>query len=330
MAGMDEVARVAERYARFAAEEAPGRSRVYADWAERVAEDAAIAAVLARIPPAHRQPPLVFAVTRLLGAAPDADADAWARHVRERADEVVSECAARSLQTNEPLRCAALLPALSLVAGPIALLELGVSGGLCLFPDRYSYRYATAGGAMRLDPAEGPSRVVLDSAWDGPVPDLRLPDVVWRAGVDLQPRDPGDPGDRAWLETLVWPGEEGRRERIAHALDIAAADPPRLVAADAGDPQVLRALAAEAPSGVTLVVSTPGVLPYLPRARRAALIAAIRELDARWITLDAPGLHDGWTQPIDAAEWSGGFALALDGRVLAAADPLGAHVRWRA
>ncbi|GLJ61856.1 hypothetical protein GCM10017576_19860 [Microbacterium barkeri] len=330
MAGMDEVAQVAERFARFAAEEAPGRSRVYGDWAARVAEDGTVAAVLARIPAAHRQPPLVFAVTRLLGAADDADAADWARFVRERADDIVAECGVRGLQTNEPLRCAALLPALSLVPGPIALLELGASGGLCLYPDRYSYRYAATGRHVHLDPVDGASGVVLTSTWDGPLPELRLPEVVWRAGVDLQPRDPRDPRDRAWLEMLVWPGEEGRRERIARALDIAAADPPLLIAGDAGDPEALRALAADAPSEATLVVSTPGVLPYLPRARREALIDAIRALGARWITLDAPGLHSGWTEPVGEAEWPGGFALALDGRVLAAADPLGACVRWRA
>ena len=65
----------------------------------------------------------------------------WAEWVSDHADEVVAECSARSLQTNEPLRCAALLPALSGIDGPIALLEIGASAGLCLYPDRYSYRY---------------------------------------------------------------------------------------------------------------------------------------------------------------------------------------------
>jgi hypothetical protein len=329
MAGMDEVEQVRERFARFAADEAPGRSPVYEAWALRVASDEALAAVLARIPAAHRQPPLVFAVTRLLGAPLDA-AD-WAAFVLARGDDVVVECAARSLQTNEPLRCAALLPALSLIDGPIALLELGASGGLCLYPDRYSYRYTgSSGERMAADPEDGPSRVVLTAAWAGPPASLRMPEVVWRAGIDLEPRDSRSAADRAWLTTLVWPGEEGRRERIDAALDIAAGDPPLLVSGDAGDAALLRTVADGAPRDATLVVSTPGVLPYLPRARRDALIAAIREMDARWITLDAPGLHHGWTEPIDRDTWPGGLALALDGRVLAAADPLGARVEWRA
>lgn len=327
----DEVAAVAERFARFARDEAPGRSGVYLAWARAVAADGALCAILARIPATHRQPPLVFAVTRMLGAS-DSDADAWASFVREHADAVVAECAARSLQTNEPLRCAALLPALAQIPGPIALLELGASGGLCLYPDRYAYRYGAT--------AVGESPVTLECEVRGrDLPRPVLPEVVWRAGIDLQPLDAWDPADRAWLQGLVWPEERERAARITAALDIAAADPPLLVAGDASDVALVRRVAAEAPADATLVVTTPGVLPYVPRARRDPLIAAlsadprdpdgIRAGGVRWITLDQPRLHDAWTPPIDAEGWPG-FALALDGRVLAAADPLGAWIDWRA
>jgi hypothetical protein len=312
---------VRARYARFARDEAPGRSELYAQWARRVAADDALAALLARIPDTHRQPPLVFAVTRMLGA-PEADADTWATWVAAHADDVVAEAGRRSIQTNEPLRCAALLPALSLVRGPIALLEVGASAGLCLYPDRYSYRYATASGVRSLDPLDGPSPVVLASSLVGD-PLLEMPEIVWRAGVDLQPLDARSPLDRAWLTGLVWPGETGRAARIAAALDIAAADPPRIVAGDGAD--ALAELAASAPADATLVVTTPGVLAHVPRARRGAVIAAARAA-GRWITLDDPPLHEGWSAM--PSPRPGGFALALDGDVLAAVDPLGASVEW--
>lgn len=319
---MDEQDAVAERYARFARDEAPGRSALYATWAQAVASDAALQGVLARIPATRRQPPLVFAVTRLLGAP---ESDGWADWVLAHADEVVAECGRRSLQTNEPQRCAALLPALSLIDGPIALLEVGASAGLCLYPDRYAYRYASAGHEV----AVGTSSVVLHARSRGSeLPPLRLPEVVWRAGIDLHPLDARDAGDRRFLETLVWPGEEGRVDRIRAALDIVAADPPVLVAGDAID--AIPALAALAPAGATLVVTTPGVLAHVPYAGRRRIIDAARAA-GRWVTLDAPALHDGWTAPIDTGSWpADAFALALDGDVLAAADPLGGFVEWRA
>ncbi len=319
---------VRERYARFAEKEAPGRSALYAEWAAGVAGDGPVQDVLARIPENRRQPPLVFAVTRLLGAALDGY-PVWRDFVLRNADAVVAECSARSLQTNEPLRLAALLPVLSEIDGPIALLEIGASAGLCLYPDRYSYRFTGSDGEVRvaLDPIDGVSPVVLASRVDGELPELRLPEIVWRAGIDLAPLDARDTDDRRWLQGLVWPGETGREQRITAALDIAASDPPTLVAGDALER--LDALVARAPVGATLVITTPGVLVHIPRAARSALVARIRELPARWVTIDPPGLLDVWEPPIDVEEWPG-FAVALDGRVRAAADPLGAWWEWRA
>lgn len=325
---------VSERYRRFAESEAPGRSARYEEWAAGVAGDPAMQRLLAQIPATRRQPPLVFAVTRLLGA-PEADYPTWAAWTRRHARTVIEECTARSLQTNEPLRCAALLPALSAIPGPIALLEIGASAGLCLYPDRYSYRYA---GGPALDPVDGPSAVVLDSALRGPGAararsTLALPEVVWRAGVDLALLDAADPADRAFLAALVWPGERGRWERIGAALEIVAADPPRMSRGDATEPGVVAAAAAEAPPGATLVITTPGVLPHIPVAGRRRLRAEIDAVrvatGARWVTLTPAGMADQWHPPLDPRRWSG-FVLAIDGVPCAEVDPLGAFVEWRA
>jgi hypothetical protein len=169
--------------------------------------------------------------------------------------------------------------------------------------------------------------VILTSTVSGKPP-LRMPEVVWRAGIDLAPLDAADADDRRFLTSLVWPGEEGRAARIEAALDIAAADPALIVPGDATDPAVLGALAARAPAGATLVITTPGVLPHIPFAGRERLFAAIAAIDAVWITMDPPGLHQNWRPPIDPAEWSG-FVLGRDRVALAAVDPLGAFVEWR-
>src|SRR5699024_3203234 len=98
----------------------------------------------------------------------------------------------RATQTNEVGRCASLLPLLATLPGPLALVEVGASAGLCLHPDRWSYRYLDDDGCevARVDPPAGPSPVVLDCTVSGPVPiPPSLPQVVHRGGVDLNPLD---------------------------------------------------------------------------------------------------------------------------------------------
>ena len=62
----------------------------------------------------------------------------------------------RSTQTNEAGRLATLTPAFATIAvdQPLALVEVGASAGLCLYPDRYSYAWATESGPVTA--GEGP------------------------------------------------------------------------------------------------------------------------------------------------------------------------------
>ena len=304
------------RYQRFAESEAPGRSELYAEWAAGVAGDDEILQILAQLPSPRRQPPVVFAVTRMLGSGEGSYAQ-WAAFVRDNAERIVAECAERSTQTNEPLRCAPLVLAMSRVRGPLAVIEIGASAGLCLYPDRYAYRFGDA-------PQLGESEVVLHSEIRGEVDvPTKLPDIIWRAGIDIQPRDARDASDRAWISGLVWPGETERAARIEAALDIVAAEPPLLVEGDASLPGMLADLVAQAPKHATIVITTPGVLPHIPREAREQLISTIRELPARWITIDHSTLHQQWDP---APEGEHGFLLALDGRPLAEVDPLGGWI----
>lgn len=315
--GRDEVR---ERYGRFAVDEAGGRSALYEDWARGITADEDVLEVLARIPASRRQPPLVFAVARLLGA-PLEGYPVLRSWILGNADDLVAEASRRSLQTNEPLRCALLLPALAGIDAPIALIEVGASAGLCLYPDRYGYRYRGAADVAL------PGAPVLEAELRGPFapPVLRHPEIVWRAGVDLSPLDAAAPRDRAFLTGLVWPGETGRENRIRDALDVVAEESPRIVAGDASDPGVLRALAAEAPSDAALVVTTPGVLPHIPREGRRALARTIAELGAVWVSIEPAGIM---AEP--PAPYGPSFVLRLDDDVLASCDPLGGWMAWRA
>ena len=97
-------------------------------------------------------------------------------------------------------------------------------------------------------------------------------------GVDLAPVDATDPEQRRWLEALVWPDNIREAELLAAALDVVAADPPRIVAGDAVD--VLPALAEELPPGEPRVVFTIATRMHIPRDEIRAFDAAILALGA--------------------------------------------------
>jgi hypothetical protein len=315
-------------YAQFAGSQAlNGGSPIYRDWACGVAEDREVCALLDALPEPKRQPNLLFAAARLAGAPSGGWVEvrpwllaAW--------PDVEREMRARSTQTNEPRRCATLLPTLAAIDGPIALIEVGASAGLCLYPDRYSYAYTSPDGARtRLDPADGPSEVLLPCAIDGPVP-ARMPDVVWRAGIDLNPLDVRDPADLAWLEALVWPEHADRIETLRAAARVVAGDPPRLVTGDLLE--ALPDLVAAAPADATLVVLHSAVLVYLTAAEKAAFAATMADLrrtrGAVWLS------NEGWTILPDVAArlpegLSPQFILARDGEPVALTDPHGRSVR---
>jgi hypothetical protein len=319
-------------YLGFAEREAPGRSPLYAAWASGVAGDAELIALIHELPEVKRQPALVFAVARFLGA-PERDFPEFRRWLVDNWPRVRPEASRRLTQTNEPGRLAALLPALARLPGPLALLEVGASAGLCLYPDRYSYSYSSAGsdGLARghhqrhLDPADGASSVLLECATIGEVPiPTRLPEIVWRAGIDLQPLDAADPEDRRWLDTLVWPEQRARRARLASAAEIVANDPPLLVAGDATD--ALAGLAAQAPAGATLVLITAGVLVYLPFAERERFTAAARELPGHWLSLEGVAVLPAVERALPPR--AGSFVVAVDEHPLAWADPHGLTLEW--
>jgi hypothetical protein len=309
-------------YRRFAETEARGWSPTYEDWSLGVAADPDLLARLDDLPTPKRQPNLLFAAARYLGipAGPYTD---FRGAVRDRWAEVSAVIRTKRTQTNEPNRCATLLPLLAALPQPLALLEVGASAGLCLYPDRYSYRYT---GHPRIDPDTGPSAAVLDCALTGPAPiPRRLPEVVWRAGIDLNPLDVHVEDDVRWLETLVWPEQDHRRARLAAAVDIARADPPHLVAGDLNEH--LTALAAEKPAGATLVVFHTAVLGYLDTDGRAAFVETVKGLDARWIANEVDGVFPVTAPPPPTPDQLTPL-VTLDGDPVAYAAPHGQSLHW--
>jgi hypothetical protein len=318
MPGHDLAASTAENYRAFSAE-AHGRSPLYEELARAVADDPLLLGFLGALPAAKRQPNLFFAAARYLLGAP-ADRAALSKLVRDRGDELAATMRARRTQTNEPARCATLLPALALLPQPVALLEVGASAGLTLLPDRYSYDF----NGKRLTGTD-PAAPVLACDARGPVPvPAEVPEVGWRAGLDLNPLDVTSDADVRWLECLVWPGEEGRAERLAAAVETARRDPPPVHRGDLLT-DVPR-LAGQAPPGATLVIFHSAVLAYLSMRQRARFAATVAGLDAVWLSNESPGILPGSAASGRDAH---AFVLIRDGGTpLARTDGHGAWLDW--
>jgi hypothetical protein len=152
-----------------------------------------------------------------------------------------------------------------------------------------------------------------------------MPEIAWRAGLDLNPLDVTSEEDMRWLSCLVWPGEGDRAARLQAAIATARRDPP---AVHRGDMLTgLPALAAQAPADATLVVFHTSVLCYLAADRREEFAGIVAGLGAVWLTSEAPGVVPG-TAGLCGPDGDAQHVVARDGQPLGFADSHGTWLRW--
>lgn len=105
-------------YLRFAKDEGRDRSPLYNQLSRGVASDPEVIGFLLTLPREKRQPNLFLSAARHLFGTP-AGWDQFRHGVLENLDALRAAMLARSTQTNEPGRCAALLPVLAGLPGPL-------------------------------------------------------------------------------------------------------------------------------------------------------------------------------------------------------------------
>jgi hypothetical protein len=315
------VLRLSTAYRQFAEQEAAGRSPLYATLCRGIAGEHTLLERLAVLPLEKQQPNLLLAAVKYLFGAPR-DWSQFRELVVTHWVEILEVIASHRTQTNEPARCATLLPLLALLPPPLALLEVGAAAGLCLLPDRYFYNY----GRQCVPPSPPWKDVPVfhcSANATTPIPAKNL-EIVWRAGLDTSPLDVADANDREWLRALVWPGEGHRDRLLDEALKVASLDPPRVVRGDLRSD--LRALASQAPRAATLVIFHTAVLAYVRDvADRRAFADTVKSLDAQWVSNESGDLFD---QP-NLPPWPRGrFLLSLNGRGVAYTDAHGTALEW--
>jgi len=284
----------------------------YAAICRAVADDEDVLSLLAGAPLPQRRPLLLLAAVHFLllsgtehplaafydtvavlrglpgGTTPTGDvAVAFADFCREHRNELQRLIATRSTQTNEVGRCSSLLPGLCHIAAqyrweePLSLLDLGTSAGLNLLFDDYAYTYrAVEGGGIRTA-GEAGSAVALECAVRDDLthlPELRLPVMAERVGLDLAPVNPFSDDEARWLLACLWPDNLARFGRLRAALANvrAAAHPPRL---ERGDLLTeLARVVATMPGDGPLVVFHSWVAAYLSEEEQRALAEQVATL----------------------------------------------------
>jgi hypothetical protein len=320
--GPSELQRLSHRYAAFARDEARGASVIYEKLALGVAASPELLSFIASLPPDRRQPNLFLAAIRHLYGVPQ-DADRLVALVREHQGPIRALMQSRTTQTNEPARCAVLLPILAQLPQPLALLEVGASAGLCLLPDRYGYDY----GMTRIAPVAA-AAPVFRCVVNGSVPlPARAPEIVWRLGLDLNPIDLRSNAAVEWLETLVWPDQPERAQRLRAAIEVGRSDPPRVVQGDLLTD--LEPLIATAPKDATLVVFHTAVLAYVTsQVLRDHFAQTLRRSGAVWISNEAPGAFPAHATLAPPAPARGRFLLMRDTAPVAWTGPHGQSIDW--
>jgi len=173
----------------------------------------------------------------------------------------------QGMQTNEVQRCFGLLPAFLLAAAEtgraLDLIELGPSAGFNLLWDRYAYRY----GSERWGAEEAP--IELSGELRAALPDGLLairPVVRKRLGIDLSPIDVNSEHGTRLLRAFIWPEQVERQERLARAVEVVRADPPRILRGDYLE--LLEPLLAERSVEALTVVYQTASFSYLSSVER--------------------------------------------------------------
>ncbi|QDY69403.1 DUF2332 domain-containing protein [Qingshengfaniella alkalisoli] len=312
---------LADRYLAFAHREAHGVSPTYEIYATSAAENDDLLDRLLELPDGKQQPNLLFASTRHVVGLPDAGLD-FAQHALAAWDELRPVILRRSTQTNEPGRCACLLPALAQFDEPLAIIEVGAAAGLCLLPDRYGYDY----GRAMLRPTERGAPVFPCKASNTtPIP-TSLPEIKWRAGLDLNPLDVRSDEDMQWLKTLVWPEQTERYSRLEAAITLARRDPPNVIAGDLLEKT--EALAAQAPTDARLVIFHTAVLNYVAPEVRKEFATLVHDLGAEWLANEGANILPNVASTNMLEDRPGAFVLSHNGCAIARTGPHGQFVDW--
>ena len=279
---------------------------------------------LASLPQDRQQPNLLFAAVRNVVGLPS-DGKALVDAIDRKGSAVSAVMKTRTTQTNEPARCAVLLPVLARLPQPIAIVRSGrlrrsLSASGSLWLRLRSLR-------LKLRMKREHTRRLFPVNATNLHRSRNMPDVQWRRGLDLNPLDVASTSDMEWLETLVWPEQQGRRERLRAAIDGSRVGILRWLRG-AICLKDLEALLWQVPPGLTTVVFHTAVLAYVNERGRQQFRHAMLASDAVWISNEAPGIFPEIASKLSSQVRQDRFLLSVDGEPVASTAPHGQSLDW--
>lgn len=141
-----------------------------------------------------------------------------ARFCAAHREELLDLLATRTVQTTYAERCRAILAPMGEVARiagePLNLIEIGCSAGVLLVFDQFAYRMNEQG---IVGDAEAP--LLLEGELRNG-PELFIPRIGRRIGIDLHTIDVKQEEERRWLLALCFPELRDEQRRLATALDV--------------------------------------------------------------------------------------------------------------
>lgn len=330
-----------QRYRTYADRIAPV-SPAYGAWARSVDDD--LVALLDEVPATQRQPELLFAVARRLGADPT-DAGSLRALGREARPALVAALTTATVQANDPRRLGPLVPVVAALAAaaarPLGLVDIGAAASLCSFPDRVTLDLRVhdaevdRGAGPRLvrmhtAPAEPSLGLTADARGTVPSPSTAAIRVGGRVALDPHPVDLRVPGAFDRLVQAVPPEATDRIALMREAARVTVAEPPVRITGRVPD-DLDRALDA-LPADCEPVVLTAGTLVYVPGADRQRFVDRVAERGVHWVALERTGILAGVasTLPdgIDPEDPASFATVSLDGVALAVCDAFGTATRW--
>ena len=247
----------------------------------------------------------------------------------EHREQIARIIASRSTQTQVVRRCTCLLPVFSLIyresTAPLALIDIGASGGLNLNFDRYAYLYRRD-GSETIYWGQNQASVTLDADLRGPgtLPLLEesIP-IASRDGIDLNPIDLSNPDQLLWQRALIWPEHRERHRQLIEAGAELNESPVRLHRGDATE--LLPGLLMEITDDMAPVVYSTAALYQFPRVSRRrlseGLAAYSRERPVWQVALE--GVHPPSLTLTRYRDGSG------ESELLARASPHGWWIEWQ-